>query len=276
LSFYKNNRGIGTLTIVIIIFIAAAVIVAGAFFSGTWPFGNTITRDEDFSDFTIVDIGSAFEAEITQSNSAEITQSNSYSIKITADENIMEHIQVSKTGETLSISIKPGILIQAVTLKADITMPELHELRFSGATHGIATGFSSPHNLTLTLSGASSLDPDISAGHAEISLSGASNLKGTLTASGDAKLIISGASTVELTGSAEDLEIGEGAGASHLDLSTFPVTNANVNLSGGSSATIKLDGRLDADISGASHLYYIGEPTMGNIVTSGGSTVSKQ
>jgi hypothetical protein len=268
LSFYKNNRGISALSIAVIIFIAAAAIIAGAFFSGTWPFGNTVTRYEDFSDFTIVDIGSAFEA--------EITQSNSYSIKITADENIMEHIQVSKTGETLSISIKPGILIQAVTLKADITMPELHELRFSGATHGIATGFSSPHNLTLTLSGASSLDPDISAGHAEISLSGASNLKGTLTASGDAKLIISGASTVELTGSAEDLEIGEGAGASHLDLSTFPVTNANVNLSGGSSATIKLDGRLDADISGASHLYYIGEPTMGNIVTSGGSTVSKQ
>ena len=61
-----------------------------------------------------------------------------------------------------------------------------------------------------------------------------------------------------------------------MDLSNFPANNANVNLSGASSATIKLDGRLDADISGASHLYYIGEPTMGNIVTSGGSTVSKQ
>jgi len=268
LSFDKNTRGISTLTIVVIIFIAAAVIIAGTFFSGTWPFGNTITRDEDFSDFTIVDIGSAFEA--------EITQSSSYSIKITADDRIMEHIQVSQTGATLTINIKPGILLQAVTLKAEITMPELHELRFSGATHGIATGFSSAHNLTLTLSGASSLDPDISAGDVEVNLSGASQLKGTLAASGDAKLIISGASTVELTGSAEDLEIGEGAGASSLDLSNFPVNNAKVNLSGASSATIQLDGQLDADISGASHLYYIGGPTMGNVVTSGGSIVSKQ
>ena len=267
MSFYKNNRGISTLTIVVIVIIAAAVIVAGAFFSGTWPSGNTVTRDEDFTDFTIVDIGSAFEA--------EITQSNSYSIKITADENIMERIQVSKTGETLTIRVT-GIIIQVDTLKAEITMPELHELSFSGATHGIATGFSSTHNLTLTLSGASSLDADISTGYVEINLEGASRLQGEVTASEDAKLFIGGASTVELTGEAKDILVEECSGASSLDLSNFPVNNANVNLSGASSATIKLDGRLDADISGASHLTYIGEPTMGNIVTSGGSTLSKQ
>jgi len=267
LSFYKNNRGLSTLTLVVIIFIAAAVIIAGAYFSGIWPSGNTVTRDEDFIDFTIVDIGSAFEA--------EITQSNSYSIKITADDNIMEHIQVSKTGETLTISIT-GTIIPPSTWKAEITMPELHELRFSGATHGTATGFSSTHNLTLTLSGASSLDPDISAGYVEIILSGASRIQGELTASEDAKLVIGGASSVELTGGAKDLLVEECEGASSLDLSNFPVNNANVYLSGASSATIKLEGKLDVDISGASHLYYIGEPTMGNIVISGGSTVSKQ
>lgn len=268
LSSHKHGRGISTLTVVVIIFIAAAAIFAGAVFSGSWPFRNTVTRDEDFTDFTIVDIGSAFEA--------EITQSNAYSIKITADSTIMEHVQVSKTGDTLAISITPGILIQAVTLKAEITLPELHALRLSGATHGVATGFSSTHNLTLTLSGASSLDSEISAGYVEINLNGASRLQGEVTASEDAKLVIEGASTVELTGGAKDLFVEECSGASGLDLSNFPVANADVNLSGASSATIKLDGRLDADLSGASHLYYIGEPTLGTIVTSGGSTVSKQ
>ena len=268
MTFHKNKRAVSTLAIVLIIFIAAVAMVALTFFSGTWPFGDTVTREEDFSDFTIVEIGNAFEA--------EITQSNSYSIKITADENIMEHIQVTKTGETLTIRIKAGIQIQAVTLKAEITMPELHELRFSGATQGTAKGFSSTHNLVLTLSGASSLDPDISAGEVEINLSGASSLIGTLTASGDAKLIVSGASTVELTGSAEDLDVEECSGASVLELTNFPVNNAEVNLSGASSGTIKLDGKLDANISGASQLYYIGDATMGNIVTSGGSTVSKK
>jgi hypothetical protein len=268
LSFYKNKRAISSRTIIEIIFVVEIIVIAVVFISGNWPSYNTSTRDENFSDFTIVEIGSAFEA--------EIMQDNAYSIKITADETIMEHIQVNQTGETLTIAIKPDILIQAETLKAEITMPLIQEIWFSGATHGIATGFSSTHNLTLILSGASSLDSDISAEFVEINLEGASRLQGEITASEDAILFIGGASTVELTGGAKNLLVEEGAGASNLDLSNFPVNNANVNLSGGSSATIKLDGRLDADVSGASHLYYIGEPTMGNIVTSGGSTVSKQ
>ena len=55
----------------------------------------------------------------------------------------------------------------------------------------------------------------------------------------------------------------------------FPVHNADVKLSGASQATVNLDGRLDADLSGASHLEYIGEPTMGVMTTSGASTVSR-
>ena len=56
----------------------------------------------------------------------------------------------------------------------------------------------------------------------------------------------------------------------------FPVNDADVEFSGASSGTINLSGRLDADISGASRLYYIGEPTMGNINTSGASSLSKR
>jgi len=159
-------------------------------------------------------------------------------------------------------------------LNAEITLPELHELRFSGATHGTAKGFSSTQDLILSLSGASSLDSDFKAGNVEIGLSGASDLKGELESSGDVKMIISGASILELTGEANDLYIEECSGASVLKLSNFPVKNANVDLSSASTATIKLDGRLDANISGASRLSYIGEPTMGDITTSGDSTIS--
>ena len=35
-------------------------------------------------------------------------------------------------------------------------------------------------------------------------------------------------------------------------------------------------GVLDADLSGASHLFYIGEPTLGDLDISGGSTVTKK
>jgi len=78
-----------------------------------------------------------------------------------------------------------------------------------------------------------------------------------------------------LDGSANDM-VASVSGASRLNLDDFTVNNADVSFSGASSGTINLDGRLDADLSGASRLSYIGEPTMGTINTSGASTLSKK
>jgi len=54
------------------------------------------------------------------------------------------------------------------------------------------------------------------------------------------------------------------------------VGNANIILSGASDGTINLDGRLDADLSGASTLEYIGEPTLGSLDISGASNLTKK
>jgi hypothetical protein len=54
------------------------------------------------------------------------------------------------------------------------------------------------------------------------------------------------------------------------------VGNADVILSGASDATINLAGRLDADLSGASKLEYIGEPTLGVMDATGASTVKRK
>ncbi len=52
------------------------------------------------------------------------------------------------------------------------------------------------------------------------------------------------------------------------------VQDAAVNASGASNVTVNLSGRLDADASGASNVFYLGQPTMGTIDTSGGSDVT--
>jgi hypothetical protein len=39
---------------------------------------------------------------------------------------------------------------------------------------------------------------------------------------------------------------------------------------------VKPGGRLDADASGASHVYYFGKPTLGTIKESGGSEVRRK
>jgi len=228
--------------------------------------GNLATEEFYFSDFTRVDIGSAFEV--------NIVQSDSYSVSVTADDNLFDYIQVSKMGTTLKIDLKTAQYID-ITTRAEISMPQLRGLELSGATHGTVSGFSSTESLDIEVSGASSLDlAEMSAGDVEFDVSGASKVTGDITAS-DAKFDLSGASTAQLEGSASDIVV-KASGASHVELAGFPVNNADINFSGASTGTVNLDGRLDANLSGASKLSYIGEPTMGTINTSGGSTLNKK
>ncbi len=255
---------ISIMLVAILIAVSLSGCLRGGVVTGS---GNLVTEQMDFSDFTRVEAGYAFEV--------EITQSSSYSISITADDNLFDFIQISKTGKTLKIRLQSGYDYQSVTTRAKITTPELRGLGLSGATQGTVIGFSSTEDFKLDLSEASSLDmSDMSAGDIKFGLSGASSVTGVITASGDAQFNLSGASAAELKGSANDMLI-DASGASHLELADFLVNNADVNLSGASGSTINLNGRLEADLSGASYLRYIGRPTMGSIETSGGSVVVK-
>lgn len=209
--------------------------------------GNLETQEYSFSDFKKVEIGNAFKF--------DIKRSDTYSITITADDNVIEHVKVSKSGDTLKIGLSPFGSLGAITLEADITLPQLTRLDISGASQGSVSGFSSNDDIDIEISGASQLTGDITAGDIDIELSGASN--------------------IELDGSAGNL-VAEVSGASRCSLDNFPVNDADVEFSGASSGTINLSGRLDANLSGASRLYYIGEPTMGSINTSSASSLSKK
>lgn len=273
MSLFTKQRAISTPVLVIVL--GAVLLVGGLvalYFTGFSPFKRAVTEQKDFRDFTTVKVGNAFRV--------EITKSGSYSISITADSDIIDYIEVFKTGDALTIRIDPDkahLVIQARTLRAEITMPDLHGLELSGATHGTVEGFSSTHKLVLIVSGASSLDlADILAGEVEAEVLGASDVEGNLMASGDAQFMVLGASSLKLVGEANNLVVDECSGASNMDLSNFPVNDARVDLSGASRGTLNLDGRLDANISGASRLEYIGEPTMGDINIYDSSSINKK
>jgi len=229
--------------------------------------GNLATENYNLSDFTRVEAGTAFEV--------EVVQSGSYSVEVTVDDNLFKYVDVSKAGETLKIGLTAVTLLGPTTLKAKVAMPELRGLDLSGATRGTVSGFSSTENLDIEVSGASSVDlVGMSAGDAKFEVSGAGKVTGDITAA-DTEFDVSGASTVQLEGSAGDIVV-EASGASRVKLVGFTVSNADVTLGGASTGTVNLDGRLNANLSGASKLSYIGEPTMGTINTSGGSTLSKK
>lgn len=241
----KEQKAISSLLILIIVL--ATVVGAVAIYLWVSP-GELITEEIEYTDFTAVNISPAFKV--------EIKQSSSYSIIIKADEQNFDNIKVTKTGNTLTIGIEPAINVSNPTLIAEITMPNLVELVLSGASRGTIEGFSSSESFVVKLLGASRLEmQDINVGDINVELSGASTLNGE--------------------GGGNDLVLLV-AGASNLDLTNFPVTNGDLSVSGASQATVNLDGTLDAMVSGASTVYYIGEPTMGDIHVSGESTINKK
>ena len=121
-----------------------------------------------------------------------------------------------------------------LNLVARITMLSLNSVEFSGGTRGEISGFTSTH---------------------------------------DFEVVLSGGSWAIIEGSAGDLVIGA-SGGSHFDFSEFTVNDADVELSGGSNGSVYVGGRLDAALSGGAHLDYYGDPELGNIETSSGSTIS--
>ena len=190
--------------------------------------GHLVTHQENFTGFTSVTVESGF--------GFAITQSSSYSVNVTTDDNLLSYLQVTKTGNYLSVGLKPGYAYLSATLKVAIYMPDIAQLDLSGGSSGAMNGFVMSHDFTVTASGGS---------------------------------------WATVRGGARNLAL-EASGGSHLDLTNFNLTNANVDLSGGSQATISLSGRLDASLSGGSQLYYLGNATLGNINVSGGSLISKR
>jgi len=214
--------------------------------------GNLTTKTFDFSDFTGVKAENGIRV--------ELAKSNTFNVEIIADDNVMEYIEVTKSGNTLRIRPKANTSFRNATMTAKVTMPELHRLEMSGGSQADITGFSSSHDLSVRLSGGSLISSFIT--------------PGDITA-GDTDFNLSGGSHVRLNGSADNLNV-ECSGGSHINLEGFSVSNADIKLTGGSHATVNVGGTLNVDISGGSEVIYIGEPTMGDIDVAWDSDLIKQ
>jgi hypothetical protein len=84
-------------------------------------------------------------------------------------------------------------------------------------------------------------------------------------------LTLQNGSHVSVSGSGDDVTFNI-SGGSHATLANFAVENADLTASGGSHVTLNVSGRLDAEVNGGSHVTYRGQPSLGNIDISEGSS----
>lgn len=108
-----------------------------------------------------------------------------------------------------------------------------------------------------------------------IDLSGASTANVSNVSSNSLTLEASGASKIKIDGTAKTLK-SEASGASNVDASGLTVEDADVEANGASKTIVSATNDLKADASGASTIYYTGEPRNIEKNSSGASSVKKK
>ncbi len=117
---------------------------------------------------------------------------------------------------------------------ATITMPDLTRLDLATGSHGMINDFDADNDLDIQISSGSHLT---------------------------------------MSGTGMDVTLAVTAG-SHADLSGFKATNVYASYSGGSHGSVYADGDLDAEITSGSQVSYYGNPDLGEITVSTGSSLS--
>jgi hypothetical protein len=238
----------------LVVMAVSSLPMAACAFPGTMVLrgsGTPLTQEFPVGAFTSVDASSAFDI--------KINRSDKFSVEVTTDDNLMEFVRISDDGGTLTLGLDHGgkalSISPKVGLKAVVTMPELEGVTLSGACTATAEDFETKKTFALHAGGASTFSGTISADKV------------------DAKA--EGASTITVRGKAKSAVV-QGSGASHIKLGDLTVARATVHLSGASSSTVNAVDKLDYSVSGASHLDYRGQPTLGEQDSSGASSVSQK
>lgn len=174
--------------------------------------------------------------------------------KITMDDNLIDRVQATVTGDQLSLGLTPGVGVRNATMTAEVTVGHLDRLATSGASRVMLVSAPAGPALNLTAAGNSEVTGPIQADRLQAAASGAA--------------------TLVLSGLAREADLS-GTGASRLALADLAVRNLDVDLSGTSHATVTVSDTLTAQTSGASVLRYRGTPDIIRQQTSGISSVAR-
>lgn len=206
----------------------------------------------------------------------EQTSSNTWGVEITAPENIISYIKVSKSRDCLVLSLNKGLSIKGdCKIKAKIKAPALKEIDMSGVTSFKADKINlAGRKFEADMSGASSLDiKSITAAKVELELSGASKTKfGNVSAqkietevsgaahakmsnvkSSEVEVEASGASNVELSGKADYVDF-DASGASKINAKALSADQGKIEASGTSHLVAKIANVLSQRASGVSSI----------------------
>ena len=197
--------------------------------------GTLVSREVALAAFDQVEAGLYFDL--------HIHQGEEFQLVLTSDDNFIDYIQVAQEGNEISFGFKPSQAydISGVTLKVDITLPQLTKLELSGTSHAHFDGYQSQQPFEANLTSSSSL-------------TGEMQLESL-------KLNTSGSSYVKLGGEGANLAL-EACGANLVDLSEFNVKDAAIEVSCNSKVAVNVSDQLETKASQFAQVTFAGNPAV--------------
>ena len=213
------------------------------------PSKKITTEERTIGTYEKLSVYDAFDVSVTYGSATS-------KITVEANDNLMKYIITELDGDYLVIKLDSKISVKSsATLKINITVPKLTEIKASGASSVEFLSELSTSNLNLNLSGASALKGDVNLTSCNFNLSGASQ--------------------IDVAGSINTAII-ELSGASSIGNYNCSIDNLSIDLSGASSGSLTLNEIINIDASGASSLNYKGNGTVNAIELTGASSINKK
>jgi len=198
--------------------------------------GHLISRNFDNKNFTDIAVSGNMKV--------YLKQGSTYSVKITAEENIMDLLEVKTEGQKIKLGFRAGnVSIQtSKEITVFITAPEFLGLEAGGNCSYLSQGaLSASAPLSLSLTGASAATLEVAVSAVNVNINGAGNAK--------------------LTGKSGTLTI-DGSGSSNINTSGMPVKKATVHSSGNCHAQVNALETLSVKSSGNADISYKGNPVI--------------
>jgi Putative auto-transporter adhesin, head GIN domain len=174
----------------------------------------------------------------------KVGEGSNYSVKVTADDNLLPLVETKVSGDTLRIQLKDSVSISnSASFVYEVTAPKIDKLESSGAAAIEGSGFNG----------------------------------------GSLRLGVSGVGSVKLNGRVETFR-ADLSGAGSLNAEGLIANDVKVDLSGVGSADVHADQRIRANVSGLGSITWHGSATdvksdvsgLGSVRKSGSSTKSAE
>jgi len=170
------------------------------------------------------------------------------SLRIEAEDNIIQYIESEVVGDTLRIFIKKGTNLNPTEpIRYFVTLPQLEKVSLSGVG-----------DITL---------PEVEIDSFSIHISGAGNIEMEAVSAEELEVEMSGLGSINIGGGQVGTQQVEISGSGTFDAREMQSEDAKINLSGLGSAFVWVTSSLEVEISGAGSVQYRGDPSIQSEIT---------